>query len=208
MLVGPAVDVAGRHLPVPREPGAGVQVSVGPDRVGVAAVDLAGAEVEEGFGELRAFVDGLLVEADGVFELAGLLEKQTGVVEDFGRAFAGVDELGLEVEGLFEVLAFDGDAGEAAKGFDRFGFFGEEGAERFGGAGAVADHRDDLSRHLGRPALRRRRAQDRFEVAAAPGDRADDALHGPRILRSGLRRRGGRAMERVPLHIIAAPRDT
>jgi hypothetical protein len=45
------------------------------------------AEVEQGFGELRIFIEGLLIEADGVLRLALLLADEAGVVEELGAVF-------------------------------------------------------------------------------------------------------------------------
>ena len=72
------------------------------------------AQVEQRFREVRTIRQGLLIQADGIFHLTGLLQQQSGVLEELRSAFASLDQLGLQVKSFVQILAFDSQSGQAA----------------------------------------------------------------------------------------------
>ena len=80
-------------------------------------------EIEQGLGELRVFVQRLLIEGNRVLRLAALLADQSGVVEEFGSVLAEFDQPPVLVVCVIEIFLLQGEGGESA---DRVGGIGTE----------------------------------------------------------------------------------
>jgi tetratricopeptide (TPR) repeat protein len=79
------------------------------------------SEIEQGFGELRVFIQRLLIECDGFLGPAAFLADQSGVVEEFGAALAEFDEAAVVVVGVVEILLLEGQGGQTADGIGGLG---------------------------------------------------------------------------------------